>query len=1212
MKTKIFLLALLANLFTLTVSAYDANIDGIYYNLNGDEAIVTTSNNVTKVYSGDIVIPQKITYKDKTYEVKSIGELAFKHNSNLTSITMPEGIISIGPQAFSGCKNLKSIFIPSSVSIIGDDIFAGCSVLNSIRVGVGNPIFDSRNNCNAIIETATNILIFGCNNTIIPNNVTGIGSYAFSSCSDLTSITLPKGVTSIDSYAFYNCSGLTSITLPNGVTSIGSDAFAFCSGLTSINIPNNVTSIGSDAFAFCSGLTAVHITELAAWCNISFGNRSANPLPIAHHLYLNGEEIKDLIVPNSVTSINNYAFSGCSGLTSITLPNGVTSIGSYAFYNCSGLTSITLPNGVTSILGGAFAGCNGLTSITIPNGVISIENETFSGCSGLTSITIPNSVTSINNYAFSGCNSLTSITIPNSVTSISGSAFNNCSGLVFITINSNNIISQDSSFKNIFGTQVKECILGKDVTSIGAHSFSDCNNLISISIPDGVTSIGSYAFQNCSSLTSIIIPKGITSIGNYAFTGCSNLTSITIPKGVTSIDSNVFKNCRSLTSITIPDGVTSIGSYAFLNCSSLTSITIPNSVTNIDNYAFQGCSGLTSITIPENVTNIGSSAFKNCSSLTSVISNITKPFNIKNDVFQGIDNPCVLYVRKGTKELYTAQTGWNQFADIIDMAQTIIADDKSREYGEPNPSWTYKVIGGKISGVPSITCSATKTSPTGTYDIVVSKGSVTNTDYSYSNGTLTITKAPLKVSVKNCTRYVGDKNPTFELTYSGFKNGETKAVFTKQPTIICNATTNSPVGTYTITVSGGAASNYELSYENGTMTIDALFKDNDFSFLLSGREKEVKLLQAPNTETVIVPENATYNGASYPVTQLADDAFANLGQLKCVTIPTSIQTAGNRLFTGCTRLATIIWNAPLQMTKEMMGNITNPNLLFYTTNTSYAPTSIVNVINSQSKRAERIALADTDGIGDFYCPEEFTASEITYTHTYNQKTERGSCRGWESLALPYDVTEIIHEEKGSITPFGALEKGYELVNGTKPFWLYEYTTRGTFVEAERIEANVPYIISMPYEARLGIEYILKGNVTFKGTNVKVKATSSARAVKSGKYSFAPNYENVEFSTAYLLNVAQRYDGNPEGSVFVKNLRSARPFEAYFEVEGSAGVKPYFGVFEHLTDGIRSIAPAMRDGDTEYYQLDGTKRTSPQRGFNIVRTKNGEVQKALIK
>ena len=335
----------------------------------------------------------------------------------------------------------------------------------------------------------------------------------------------------------------------------------------------------------------------------------------------------DIVIPESVpyedvtynvTSIGYYAFSDCSGLTSVTIPNSVTSIGYYAFYYCSGLTSVTIPNSVTSIGSGAFYGCSGLTSVTIPNSVTSIGDAAFYGCSCLTSITIPNSVTSIGASAFRDCSGLTSITIPNSVTSIASSAFSGCSGLTSITI-------------------------PNSVTSIGSEAFYGCSGLTSVTIPNSVTSIGSGAFSGCSGLTSIkvednnakydsrnncnaiiekssntlivgckntIIPNSVTSIGGSAFRDCSGLTSITIPNSVTSIASSAFYGCSGLTSITIPNSVTSIDSYAFYGCSGLTSITIPNSVTSIDFAAFQNCNVLSSITIPNSVTSIASYAFE--------------------------------------------------------------------------------------------------------------------------------------------------------------------------------------------------------------------------------------------------------------------------------------------------------------------------------------------------------------------------------------------------------------------------------------------------------------------------------------------------------------------------------------------------------------------------------------------------------------------------
>ena len=339
-------------------------------------------------------------------------------------------------------------------------------------------------------------------------SVTSIGDYAFRSCSSLTSITIPNSVTSIGYEAFRSCSSLTSITIPNSVTSIGERAFYDCSSLTSVTIGESVTSIGEEAFAGCSSLTKTNYTgDIAGWCNIGFDDSSANPMCYSHNFYINDQEIKDLVIPNSVTSIGNYAFEDCSSLTSVTIPNSVTSIGEEAFAGCSSLTSVTIPNSVTSIGEEAFADCSSLTSITIPNSVTSIGNYAFADCSSLTSVTIPNSVTSIGSSAFAGCYSLTSVTIGESVTSIGSSAFAGCSSLTSITI-------------------------PNSVTSIGLAAFASCTSLTSVTIGNSVTSIEYKAFYYCSSLTSITC-EAITppTIGEDAFYGVSSSTPVYVPCG---------------------------------------------------------------------------------------------------------------------------------------------------------------------------------------------------------------------------------------------------------------------------------------------------------------------------------------------------------------------------------------------------------------------------------------------------------------------------------------------------------------------------------------------------------------------------------------------------------------------------------------------------------------------------------------------------------
>ncbi len=481
-------------------------------------------------------------------------------------------------------------------------------------------------------------------------------------------VQIGNGVTSIGRSAFKECLGLTSVTIPNSVTSIGRSAFSGCTELTSVTIGSGVTSIGMGAFEGCEWLSAVYISDLAAWCEIYFENQAylaSNPLTIAKKLYLNGTLVTDLVIPEGVTSIGEYAFYNCAGLTSVTIPDSVTSIGAGAFFGCSGLTSVTIPDSVTSIGGSAFYNCTGLTSVTIGSGVTCISNSAFNNtgyynnesnwtnsvlyignylikakktlagaytvkagtkliadyafydCSGLTSVTIPDSVTSIGEYAFYGCSGLTSVTIPDSVTSIGEYAFYGCSGLTSVTIGSG-VTSIGSSAFNNTGYYNNESNWTNGVLYIGNYLIKAKKTLAgAYTVKAGTKLIADNAFTDCS-LTSITIPDSVTSIGSYAFTDCHSLTSITIPDSVTSIGDKAFLGCEGLTSITIPDSVTSIGDGAFYGCEGLTSITIPDSVTSIGDEAFNWCEGLTSITIPDSVTSIGAGAFFGCTGLTSV------------------------------------------------------------------------------------------------------------------------------------------------------------------------------------------------------------------------------------------------------------------------------------------------------------------------------------------------------------------------------------------------------------------------------------------------------------------------------------------------------------------------------------------------------------------------------------------------------------------
>ena len=527
-------------------------------------------------------------------------------DDNLTNYTIKKGTKCICNEAFSWCSSLQSVTIPDSVTSIGDRAFEHCLSLQSVT---------------------------------IPDSVTSIGGSAFHDCSSLESVTIPDSVTSIGGSAFHDCSSLESVTIPDSVTSIGGSAFHDCSSLESVTIPESVTIIKGNPFSDCPARVINHSNHFI----IFEGNLYTSDRRKLISYLSKGE---NFIIPDSVTSIGDSAFYGCSSLHSVTIPDSVTSIGNSAFEDCSSLQSVTIPDSVTSIGDRAFRLCSSLHSVTIPDSVTSIGRYAFSCCSSLHSVTIPDSVTSIDRSAFSYCSSLNSVTIPDSVTSIGDEAFLGCSSL-------------------------QSVIIPDSVTSIGDDAFEYCSSLQSVTIPDSVTSIGDSAFEDCSSLQSVTIPDSVTSIGNDAFYGCYSLQSVTIPESVTFIKGNPFANCparvvnrskhftifegnlytsdrrklisyllkgenfiipdsvtsigrcafeccTSLQSVTIPDSVTCIGGGAFWGCTSLQSVTIPDSVTSIDRGAFCDCKSLQYITIPDSVTSIGDGAFTFCSSLQSI------------------------------------------------------------------------------------------------------------------------------------------------------------------------------------------------------------------------------------------------------------------------------------------------------------------------------------------------------------------------------------------------------------------------------------------------------------------------------------------------------------------------------------------------------------------------------------------------------------------
>ena len=482
----------------------------------------------------------------------------------------------------------------------------------------------------------------------------------------------------------------------------------------------------------------------------------------------------------------------------------------------------------------------------------------------------------------------------------------------------------------------------------------------------------------------------------------------------------------------------------------------------------------------------------------------------------------------------------------------------------------------------------------GTYPIVIRKGSVRNYNDTYVNGTLTITPAPLTAKAKDVSRYEGEANPALEIEYKGWKLNEDESVLTEKPMAQTSANEKSRPGEYEIKVTGGAAKNYTLQLVSGTLTVleipSHLIQYDGMSFDIPDAQiHEVTLTRADEKAHVVVPSSVMYREQEWTVTAIADSVFAGHTSLTTVEIPSTVTRVGKDVFDRCPHLAAIVWRSPQKMTKGMMGNFSNPNLLLYLTTKATMLDGVTNLVDLSTMRAERIVLTDNGGTNDFYCPMAFTADEITYSHVYQQQTHAGSSQGWETLSLPFDVTTVTHKEKGLIHPFATLTDT-DIIGGERPFWLYEYAADG-FKEADKIVANTPYIISMPNEATLWEGFILKGQVTFQATNASVRATADAAEVSGGERSFRSNFSNNDGAGLYMLNVSEEWNGHAEGSVFVQSLRAAHPFEACFN--SSSGVKA-FNIDDSMTDGIREMnlpetwRPA--NSDVAVYDLSGRKMT----------------------
>lgn len=828
----------------------------IFDSRDGCNAVIETNTNNLIMGCSTTVIPSSI---------EIIGKDAFYGMEALSGIVFPESVKEIKNFAFFGCKGLRQIIIPESVISIEGNVFEDCSSLNEIKVDPANTIYDSRDNCNAIIEKLSGTLISACNNSFIPSGVTTIGDRAFDGCSQLDEIIIPETVKKINDYAFSGCSGLKSILLPNSVKELGIGSFYCCYSLEEITFSEALTIIPQNAFDLCKSL-------------------------------------KVATLPQSITKIGESAFEYCNNLTEIVLPKNIDSIGLSAFFRCPNIEHIICLSNQPPVIEckyifdqsviskailetpyptlysqsaswGSFKNIREMSlyscqSLQLPECIIVDEGESFNIESKITpyyaanqTLTWSVSDSEIVRMGASplalkpGITKITAKTVDGSNLEASCIVVVKKKGMPFhptYSFESDGIFykiidqysdepkvmissygyagsSQGGDGNLIIYRQPVEGAIkvpatvkdpnGKTykVKLIDQTAFAVNTRLTSIDIATGVMLDGEV-FYGCNGLIEVILPSDITALPGCLFEGCSMLTHIEIPQGVTTIGSFCFSSCGFSKLPEFPKSVVTIGNYLYSNCSNLRQVVVPNQI-KVYNGWFEDCANLETIVFGEDLEEIGFSTLWGCPKIKTIVfsgNSLKKIYENAFDIGYHEINPNLeFYMAEGVDySEFLPNYSKEQFKSLGHFLETA-----TKEYDGQKPALSFS------SNLPDFNCElASPESIDKNAGIHNSQIPVTfsNEEISFQSTfsvSFTITKAPLTISAMSCSRQYGQGNPEIELVYQGFKNDETAEVLSVQPQIRIDAYKSSPVGEYPITVNGAEAQNYSIYYEPGILTV---------------------------------------------------------------------------------------------------------------------------------------------------------------------------------------------------------------------------------------------------------------------------------------------------------------------------------------------------------------------------------------------------------
>ena len=638
------------------------------------------------VIGGSAFSPANDLVTIKAKKIKSIGSNAFSNCGKLVNLQLGDALQSIGYSSFYGCNVLKEIHFPATLTGLANTSFEYAYVLESITVDEANTVFDSRNNCNAVIRKSDNTLVLGCYTTVIPAEVKTIGANAFYTCKKLTGIDLPAGLKTIESYAFYGCDKLQTMVLPEGLQTLDSYAFSSCSQLQSINFPISIQSVGCAVFRNCQSLTApVYNANWFAYLPAKYEGDYTIPSTIrniACEAFYGCSKMTGVDIPERVQAIANNTFSGCQSLKAVDIPDSVTSIGQYAFQNCYAMKAITFPANLSSFGGNMFYGCNKLSTIVwnvrkYDNFNVSATwSDPFNGIRNqITSFTFGDSVHVIPANLCYNMDRLSSLSLGFNIQTIGDNAFEGCLNIKSLFWNLRTCADPDIYTQAPFypiHDSIRTFVFGDSVQHIPAYLCHSMSRLHEVHIPKKVSSIGRYAFRYLGVLDSISVDEDnshydsredcnalIETGSDVLLLGCYKTV---IPDDITGIGECAFRNVRNLKSVILSDNVQFIGKEAFNGCHEMEELRLPE-LTTIEDYTFQDCDSLRTVTIPQSVENIGFRAFAHCSGLEDINCQAVNPPTIDATSFSG--TTCPIHVPCAGIADYRSAPVWSDFGSRL-------------------------------------------------------------------------------------------------------------------------------------------------------------------------------------------------------------------------------------------------------------------------------------------------------------------------------------------------------------------------------------------------------------------------------------------------------------------------------------------------------------------------------------------------------------------